>query len=58
MGRQRTRASQSRVLRDGPTLKTGDQSATANVRGQWIELPDTQLSRELGDSGRRELPSS
>ena len=56
VGRQRT--SQSRVLSQGPTLGTGDQSATAATRRQWTELPDIQSPRELGDTGRKELPSS
>lgn len=56
MGRQRT--SQSRVLREGPTRKTDDQSTTAAIRGQWTELPAIQSPRELGGTGREELPSS
>ena len=60
VGRQR--ASQSRVLSQGPTQGitqgTSDQSATAAIRGQWTELPDIQSPRELGDTGRKELPGS
>ena len=55
VGRQRT--SQSRVLSQGPTLRTGDQPATAAFRGQWTELPDIQIPRELDGTGRKELPN-
>ena len=60
VGRQRTSRSQalSQALSQAPALGTGDQSATAAVRGQWTELPDIQLPRELGGTGRKELPGS
>lgn len=58
MGRQRTRTSQSRVLREGPTLGTGDQTATAAIREQLSELPGIQSPRELGGTSKKELPSS
>ena len=50
VGRQRT----SRET----TLGTGDQSTTVAIRGQWTELPDTQSPRELGGTGRSQLPST
>lgn len=58
VGRQRSRTSQSRVLREGPTLAIGDQPATAAIREQWSELPGIQSPRELGGTSRKELPSS
>ena len=58
VGRQRSCTSQSRVLREGPTLAIGDQPATAAIREQWSELPGIQSPRELGGTSRKEVPSS
>ena len=41
-----------------PTPGTGDQSSTAAVKGQWTELPDIQLPRELGGATWGELPGT
>ena len=49
---------QSRMLSQESTLGTGNESTTAAIKGQWTELPDIQTPRELGGTGRRELPST
>ncbi len=55
MVRQRTNKGQK--LSQEPALANRDQSGTAVISEPWPELADTQLPRELDDTGRRELPS-
>ncbi len=54
----RQRASKSRKLSQEPALVNRDQSITAIINEPRTELADTQLPRELGDTGRRELSST
>lgn len=53
----RQRRSQSQTLSQGTVLRKEDRSAAAAFEGGQSELSDTQLSGELEDTGKIELPS-
>lgn len=54
----RQRRSKSQILSQGTVLRKEHRGVAAAIGGGWSELPDTQLPRELEDTGKRELPST
>lgn len=53
----RQRRTKPRTLSQKIGLNSGGQFAAATIHGQWTDLPDAQLSRELDGQGRTELSS-
>lgn len=57
--KERTRRyrSDKRIVSPETVSKKDDQPVGAAAKSPWIELADNPLPRELGDTGKRELPS-
>ena len=54
--RMRQHRNDNRMFNQGIVSNKKDQPVGAAIKSPWIELADTQTPRELGDTGRRELP--